>query len=1813
MAITTASSPLTLPFAPHRPLLLLAISTLCCTTLVLGYQSSVLVGPNYHSTSMRPLQAHLNASNIVMGDTIAVASNSNQQWVVILQPPANRATQSHYPGMQAAHPEYKTLFKVPRPANTTGTWGASLAQSGTMVAVGSPALARQQQAISSGDSGSQPSVSGSVTLYDQSTEVPNTWLPIAPPITAPVGGVEAFTNFATVIDMAGDLLAVGGTAGSSSEIAAAVVYNITLLRAGVAADDAIVFQTTATMAEACLAGEATSSVSLALTPTYIVIGRSIFNDNSGGTGCAVQVNLPSYSALNQQIITPPAVSLCNHPAIPTTVHVSSSCGTRLAAEGDTIMVTDPGGGRDGSGIALVFQFERFDYSGSNDSTYVLLHFKQVIKPETRSDVDQFGATISLSGDVAAVGTNMAGLVFVLRRSATGQWSTQAQYFSGEYTTMPTPAITATNLLVAATGRNHPVALASATAFIATAPAKDLAVATIWPGATRSQVVTTATAVSGSTVFVGATRYIPSAGTSAPQHAVARYFVTPEGYLERDDTSVPLVQHMPADATPMGPNLASVAATGGLVAVGFTAPQPSMAGTVQVFLYNDNSLSYECHALVQSDAVEASTLFGAHVQLLPGAAASDPAILIVAVPDSIRPGEAHIVAMELPQTSDCSKVLTPTTAPHQQKLSCPQSDTCVGFAQTLQLGGTSLITSASGVVYDFPMVSRGVVAPPTWPPFAGQPIQSVQPLADSNAGFGSAVAVSPQGHILVACNRQQAKAYLFVRECQPDMPVLTCPFRQVDAKRANDGGTPHADGFCSSVAIHALDQSAKHSPFTPSVNITVGGATGAWNYHFMVSPNVTAPTMTPAAFLLRVATPQTPDASGAMYGAQVNVLPNGVILVGGRQGGMSMNLHDSFRALAGQVQGMALADRLAATDCVTGSAACMGACPTTPLEARPGGYTLSSSTLEDANMLGWSQKFPIFLRGPPGDTTSGSDDEVPTIHSLGQAVTSFYAANLRFRQPETEKLTVAPDGTTLGMAPFLVEDGGILAINGSLASDGTSPLLAGPSSVRNWGAGYTAAAFVNCHFVDGVAKRGGALAINSRRVVMNNVTIEKSSAALGGGIFPWGMAQVLMQNTVCSHNSATMQGGCLDTLAAEVIAANSTFEDNVAAVRGGAMSAGNYNLLVVLDCTFRRNTATSKDGGAIAVSQQAKVVVEGKTLFEGNNCTRYGGALMVTEAYAIVGPRVVFRHNVAGSAGGAIGCTTPESGVRASLILDGVLVVQNAAGSSAGGLNSHTCDISIRSTQGTPTTIAGNGLTNWQGGFHHPDSGVTDVVVTVPAGGANADVDVTIGGEGVTIGTHDKPAYSPTIEFSTLPLEAPDGVAASGDSLATECVQQHAAPGVARKCIEAPPRPGTKLLGGVNIGGTVVVTGRNITMSGPINYKRGTMAVALQLKRGVAPPTTLVSGEDMDSVMEVEAVDAYNNPAVTVYSQWKVKLTANSMVNTTLCRHYIVDDPERLHRCLDACHRNSTPTAVTSLSEAPFESRGDGFMSAVLQNVKLTATPGSFVLLALSVEPSEGVEVMHFVVEMAACEPGYQVSADGPGVCEPCPHGQYYPFATIERHVCKLCTSWDWAIGLECSGPNTVALDGYYWDHSHNQTLPSLMAKSYKFDSEHNLTIPVAVACDNPQRCQNNGRCMHNSRGPMCKECKKGFHERGSECVPNDGLDGPTKIMIVTGCSALLLFLLVFTQCCFNVCCGRFCGRCCCNACGNRCRCCGCRARARDEVGEDVNTCVQLIEKWSQWFVRWTRHRYPFIKIAFLQVSVRCGGFDWGFVQHLTTC
>ncbi len=173
-----------------------------------------------------------------------------------------------------------------------------------------------------------------------------------------------------------------------------------------------------------------------------------------------------------------------------------------------------------------------------------------------------------------------------------------------------------------------------------------------------------------------------------------------------------------------------------------------------------------------------------------------------------------------------------------------------------------------------------------------------------------------------------------------------------------------------------------------------------------------------------------------------------------------------------------------------------------------------------------------------------------------------------------------------------------------------------------------------------ASAGGAISIEggSSATIIDCIIEDSHSDFVGGGLYMSGGGSVT--DTIIRNNTSSSNGGGVDLRGVLTKTFTNCLIEGNTGVEGGGLSYSTIGDVVVLkECTFRNNTATSR-GGAIAVlgtaaNTNAGIVNTDKCVFSMNHAQVAGGAVWISDQDIFRALNCVFELNTAENIGGVV--------------------------------------------------------------------------------------------------------------------------------------------------------------------------------------------------------------------------------------------------------------------------------------------------------------------------------------------------------------------------------------------------------------------------------------------------------------------------------------------------------------------------------------------------------------------------------------------------
>jgi CSLREA domain-containing protein len=184
--------------------------------------------------------------------------------------------------------------------------------------------------------------------------------------------------------------------------------------------------------------------------------------------------------------------------------------------------------------------------------------------------------------------------------------------------------------------------------------------------------------------------------------------------------------------------------------------------------------------------------------------------------------------------------------------------------------------------------------------------------------------------------------------------------------------------------------------------------------------------------------------------------------------------------------------------------------------------------------------------------------------------------------------------------------------------------------------------------------GGAIAMVSGRVTINECTFTENEASSGGGAVYLFLASVATATNSTFSNNTAATGGAIAGRGSNLSIRRSVFSGNLAHAEGGAISTSGAAVSSVQDSTLSSNSAAR--GGAI--HSRTSINIQSSTLQANIARESNGGALNVVSGILTLSDSRVLS-NMAALTGGGIEASRP--------ILRGCLIRGNSAQSIGGGI------------------------------------------------------------------------------------------------------------------------------------------------------------------------------------------------------------------------------------------------------------------------------------------------------------------------------------------------------------------------------------------------------------------------------------------------------------------------------------------------------------------------------------------------------------------
>jgi hypothetical protein len=232
--------------------------------------------------------------------------------------------------------------------------------------------------------------------------------------------------------------------------------------------------------------------------------------------------------------------------------------------------------------------------------------------------------------------------------------------------------------------------------------------------------------------------------------------------------------------------------------------------------------------------------------------------------------------------------------------------------------------------------------------------------------------------------------------------------------------------------------------------------------------------------------------------------------------------------------------------------------------------------------------------------------------------------------------------------------------------------------------------------------GGILSASEQTVTLNNVTVQNSQAALGGGMWTSGSDTTVNSSTFI-NNFASVEGGAIahEALGARnLVVYDSVFMSNDASDFGGAIVTrgvgaffGPEQTLNIKNSTFVDNGLMgTMEGGALFITSTISSGSVSNSTFEGNHAAGFGGAVSIVLG-SITLEKNTFAENISDFAGGgvyAVGSDFGDKSTNITLLKN--LFYDNSAAVFGGGLYAEFISDNGTTTRGSSLTMRKNHFT-----------------------------------------------------------------------------------------------------------------------------------------------------------------------------------------------------------------------------------------------------------------------------------------------------------------------------------------------------------------------------------------------------------------------------------------------------------------------------------------------------------------------------------------
>ena len=197
--------------------------------------------------------------------------------------------------------------------------------------------------------------------------------------------------------------------------------------------------------------------------------------------------------------------------------------------------------------------------------------------------------------------------------------------------------------------------------------------------------------------------------------------------------------------------------------------------------------------------------------------------------------------------------------------------------------------------------------------------------------------------------------------------------------------------------------------------------------------------------------------------------------------------------------------------------------------------------------------------------------------------------------------------------------------------------------------------------------GGGLGFYDASGTMRNVTISNNTAEnRAGGVYVTRDSKVTMINCKIINNSApTYAGGIYIDRGTDLTLTKTTIQGNESKASGGFMANNDGVTATFNDVKFIGNKAYEGDGGGMAVMNHAVVTIKSGE-FKENEATNSGGAIFIRKAYLVV-EDILVENNKAVASGGGMEIEGIDVSIKKPVLLMSGGTVRNNEAPRGGGI------------------------------------------------------------------------------------------------------------------------------------------------------------------------------------------------------------------------------------------------------------------------------------------------------------------------------------------------------------------------------------------------------------------------------------------------------------------------------------------------------------------------------------------------------------------